>query len=119
MLFRASLAGLPTEAEAAPGLKGHMKLSLLVVGLLFLLPGAVAFFVLLMRGSESILVYPTAACMYVGLGLVALRDIDVLDDERTLDQGRTRGRGRCSARDPNDRTCARSGTLCSLTAGAL
>ena len=47
-----------------------MKLSLFVVGLLFLVPGAVGFFVLLMRGSDSILVYPAAACMNVGLGLV-------------------------------------------------
>jgi hypothetical protein len=44
-----------------------MKLSLLVGGLLLLVLGG--FFVLLMRGAESILVYPTAICMYVGLAL--------------------------------------------------
>jgi len=47
----------------------HMKFLLLLVGLLLLVLGAVGFFVLLMRGTESILVYPTAACMYVGLGV--------------------------------------------------
>jgi hypothetical protein len=36
---------------------------------LLLVVGAAGFFVLLMRGSESILVYPLARLMYVGLGL--------------------------------------------------
>jgi hypothetical protein len=46
-----------------------MKLVTLVVGLLLLGVGAAGFFVLLMRGSESILVYPLAGLMYVGLGV--------------------------------------------------
>jgi hypothetical protein len=46
-----------------------MKLLPLLAGLLLLVLGALGFFVLLMRGTESILLYPTAACMYVGLGL--------------------------------------------------
>jgi hypothetical protein len=41
----------------------------LILGLLLLVVGAAGFFVLLMRGSESILVYPLAGLMYVGLGL--------------------------------------------------
>jgi hypothetical protein len=46
-----------------------LKLTLFLLGLLLLASGAVGFFFLLMRGAESILVYPAAACMYVGLGL--------------------------------------------------
>jgi hypothetical protein len=45
-----------------------MRLTLF--GLLVLAISAAGFFVLLMRGSESILIYPLAALMYVGLGLV-------------------------------------------------
>ena len=45
------------------------KLMLLLGGLLVLALGTVGFFFLLLRGAESILVYPAAACMYVGLGL--------------------------------------------------
>jgi hypothetical protein len=46
-----------------------MKLVMLILGLLLLVVGAAGFFVLLMRGSESILVYPLAGLMYVGLGV--------------------------------------------------
>ena len=46
-----------------------MKLVLLILGLLLLVVGAAGFFVLLMRGSESILVYPLARLMYVSLGV--------------------------------------------------
>jgi hypothetical protein len=52
-----------------PVLDWPMKFLLLCVGLLLLTLGSGAFFVLLMRGSESILVYPAAASMYLGLGL--------------------------------------------------
>ena len=45
------------------------KLMLLLGGLLVLALGTVGFFFLLLRGAKSILVYPAAACMYVGLGL--------------------------------------------------
>jgi len=45
-----------------------MKLVMLILGLLFLVVGAAGFFVLLMRGSESMLVYPLGL-MYVGLGV--------------------------------------------------
>jgi hypothetical protein len=44
-----------------------MKLLPLFAGLLLLVLGALGFFVLLMRGAESILLDATAACMYVGL----------------------------------------------------
>jgi hypothetical protein len=47
----------------------QMKFLLLCGGLLLLALGSGAFFVLLMRGSESILVYPAAVGMYLGLGL--------------------------------------------------
>ena len=46
-----------------------MKLVMLILGILLLVVGAAGFFVLLMRGSESILVYPLAGLMYVGLGV--------------------------------------------------
>jgi hypothetical protein len=49
-----------------------MKLVMLILGLLLLVVGAAGFFVLLMRGSESILVYPLAGLMYVGLGVAAI-----------------------------------------------
>ena len=42
---------------------------LLILGLLLLVVGAAGFFVLLMRGSESILVYPLAGLIYVSLGV--------------------------------------------------
>jgi hypothetical protein len=42
---------------------------MLIVGLLLLGLGASGFFILLTRGSESILVYPFAGLMYIGLGL--------------------------------------------------
>ena len=59
-----------SEADATPPvLDWRMKFLLLCVGLLLLTLGSGAFFVLLMRGSESILVYPAAASMYLGLGL--------------------------------------------------
>jgi hypothetical protein len=45
-----------------------MKLVMLILGLLLLVVGAAGFFVLLMRGSESMLVYPLGL-MYVGLGV--------------------------------------------------
>ena len=57
-----------------------MKL-LLFVGLLLLLLGAVGFFVLLMRGLESILVYPAAACMYLGLGLTLYAILTLWTDD--------------------------------------
>ena len=44
-------------------------MKLLLLGLLLLVPGALAFFFLVMRGSDSYLVYLTAGCLYVGLGL--------------------------------------------------
>ena len=44
-------------------------MKLLLLGLLLLVPGALAFFFLVMRGSDSYLVYLTASCLYVGLGL--------------------------------------------------
>jgi hypothetical protein len=50
-----------------------MKLLLLFVGLALLVLGAGGFFVLLLRGAESILVYPAAVCMYVALGLRSTR----------------------------------------------
>jgi hypothetical protein len=43
---------------------------LMLIGVLLLGLSAAGFFVLLMRGTESILIYPLAALMYVGLGLV-------------------------------------------------
>ena len=46
-----------------------MKLATLIVGLLLTAVGAAGFFVLLMGGSESILIYPLAALMYVGFGI--------------------------------------------------
>ena len=42
---------------------------LMFIGILLLGLSAAGFFVLLMRGSESILIYPLAALMYVGLGI--------------------------------------------------
>ena len=57
-----------------------MKL-LLFVGLLLLLLGAVGFFVLLMQGLESILVYPAAACMYFGLGLTLYAILTLWTDD--------------------------------------
>ena len=42
---------------------------LMLIGLLLLAVSAAGFFVLLMRGSESVVIYPLAALMYVGLGL--------------------------------------------------
>ena len=47
----------------------RMKFLLVCGGLSLLALGSGAFFVLLMRGSESILVYPAAVSMYVSLGL--------------------------------------------------
>ena len=72
-----AVAGLPlafTKARPLPRggdpvLKWRMKFLLLCGGLLLLALGSGAFFVLLMRGSESILVYPAAVSMYLGLGL--------------------------------------------------
>jgi hypothetical protein len=49
-----------------------MQFLLLCGSLLLLALGSGAFFVLLMRGSESILVYPAAVSMYRGLGLYAV-----------------------------------------------
>jgi hypothetical protein len=46
-----------------------MKLAILIISLVLFVLGACGFFVLLMRGWESILVYPLAAMMYVGLGI--------------------------------------------------
>jgi hypothetical protein len=42
---------------------------LMLIGILLLGLSAAGFFVLLMRGSESVLIYPLAALMYVGLGI--------------------------------------------------
>jgi hypothetical protein len=42
---------------------------LLLLGLLLLVPSALGFIVLVMRGAESFLVYICAASMYVGFGL--------------------------------------------------
>ena len=66
-----------------------MKLVMLILGILLLVVGAAGFFVLLMRGSESILVYPLAGLMYVGLGVC---NLDVLDGRRGL--------GHCPSHDP-------------------
>jgi hypothetical protein len=54
-----------------------MKLAALFVGLVLFGVGATGFFVLLMRGSESMLIYPLAALMYAGLG-IALYSISTL-----------------------------------------
>jgi hypothetical protein len=42
----------------------------LIVGLLLLTVSAAGFFALLVRGTESILIYPLAGLMYAGLGIV-------------------------------------------------
>jgi hypothetical protein len=58
-----------------------MKLLLLFVGLALLVLGAGGFFVLLLRGAESILVYPAAVCMYVGLGLTLYATLMLWTDD--------------------------------------
>ena len=45
-----------------------MKL-LLLLGVLLLVPSALGFFLLVMRGTDSYLTYLAAASLYVGLGL--------------------------------------------------
>jgi hypothetical protein len=42
---------------------------LLALGVLMLVPGAIFFFTLVMRGTDSLLVYVAAATMYVGMGI--------------------------------------------------
>jgi hypothetical protein len=45
------------------------ELATLILGLLLTAVGAAGFFGLLMGGSESRLIYPLAALMYVGVGI--------------------------------------------------
>ena len=58
-----------------------MKLVMLIVGLLLLGVGAGGFFALLMRGTESILVYPFAAVMYVGFGFALYAVLTLWTDD--------------------------------------
>ena len=57
-----------SSARTWPG-RRRQRMKLLLLGLLLLVPGGLAFFFLVMRGSDSYLVYLTAGCLYVGLGL--------------------------------------------------
>jgi hypothetical protein len=56
-------------------------MKLLLLGLLLLVPGALAFFFLVMRGSDSYLVYLTAGCVYVGLGLTLYASVVLWTDD--------------------------------------
>ena len=56
-------------------------MKLLLLGLLLLVPGALAFFFLVMRGSDSYLVYLTAGCLYVGLGLTLYASVVLWTDD--------------------------------------
>lgn len=56
-----SWSGVITH-EAALGL-------LLALGVLMLVPSAIFFFMLVMRGTDLLLVYVAAATMYVGMGI--------------------------------------------------
>jgi hypothetical protein len=55
-------------------------MKLLLLGLLLLVPGALAFFFLVMRGSDS-LVYLTAGLLYVGLGLTLYASVVLWTDD--------------------------------------
>jgi hypothetical protein len=56
-------------------------MKLLHLGLLLLVPGALAFFFLVMRGSDSYLVYLTAGLLYVGLGLTLYASVVLWTDD--------------------------------------
>jgi hypothetical protein len=57
-----------------------MKL-LLVLGVLLFVPSALVFFVLVMRGAESHLVYISAASMYIGFGLTLYAIVTLWTDD--------------------------------------
>jgi len=58
-----------------------MKLLPLILGLLLMIAGAAGFFAFLMRGTESIVIYPLAALMYVGLGLALYAIVTLWTDD--------------------------------------
>jgi hypothetical protein len=59
-----------------------MKLVPLILGLLLMVVGAAGFFTLLMRGTESIVIYPLAGLMYVGLGVTLYAIVTFWTDDQ-------------------------------------
>jgi hypothetical protein len=56
-------------------------MKLLLLGLLLLVPGGTRILFPVMQGSDSYLVYLTAGCLYVGLGLTVYASVVLWTDD--------------------------------------
>jgi hypothetical protein len=75
---------LPYRGGILPSSKGKAEAALRLlqaVGVLTLVPSATMFFLLVLRGSDSPLVYVIAASMYVGLGLTLYASVILWTDD--------------------------------------